>query len=404
MRILQLCKKFPFPLKDGESIAVTYLAKAMNELGADVTLLTMNTTKHYFDATQLPDDFNHYDAIYFTELDNRLSFFGAFLNLFSAESYHISRFISKSFKKILIQILEDKTFDIIQLETVYLAPYIPTIRKYSNAKICMRSHNVEFEIWERIAANSKNPIKKWYLNHLAAKLKKFEITQLQEYDILAPITDRDAQIFSSYGFDGKMQVTPIGIDNRDYMADDSSFQKDLSISFIGSLDWMPNLEGLNYFLNEIWPDIHKTYPELKFYVAGRNTPQHLKATKIPGVIFEGEVSDAKKFINKHSIMLVPILSGSGMRAKILEGMALGKVVLTTSIGLEGIMAKHKDQVLIANTKAEFLSCIEFCYKEKSSLIHIGQRAQVFISKRYDNLELAKRLLNQYKAPTLVPVS
>ena len=97
MRILQLCKKFPFPLKDGESIAVTYLAKAMNELGADVTLLTMNTTKHYFDATQLPDDFNHYDAIYFTELDNRLSFFGAFLNLFSAESYHISRFISKSF-------------------------------------------------------------------------------------------------------------------------------------------------------------------------------------------------------------------------------------------------------------------------------------------------------------------
>lgn len=403
MRILQMCKKFPYPLKDGESIAVTYLAKAMNELGCDVTLLAMNTSKHYFDTNNLPDSFNHYESIYFTEIDNRINSVSAFLNLFSSDSYHISRFISKSFEKVLIQLLQSREFDIIQLESLYLAPYIDVIRKYSNAVLCMRAHNVEFEIWERIAKNTANPVKKWYVDHLAVKLKNFEVSKLKEYDLLAPISERDANIFKELGYNNKMQVIPIGIDNRDYMADDASFQKELSISFIGSLDWIPNLEGVEYFLSEIWPELSTKYPKLKLHIAGRNTPQKLLDRNIQNVVFEGEVSNAKDFINKHSIMLVPILSGSGMRAKILEGMALGKVVLTTSLGLEGISAKNKEHVLIADTKAEYIKCIEYCYAHKNELKEIGQRAQVFISDRYDNLQLAKHLIDAYGKPKLEPV-
>lgn len=403
MRILQMCKKFPYPLKDGESIAVTYLAKALNELGCDVTLLAMNTSKHYFDTNNLPDSFNHYESIYFTEIDNRINSVSAFLNLFSSDSYHISRFISKSFEKVLIQLLQSREFDIIQLESLYLAPYIHVIRKYSNAVLCMRAHNVEFEIWERIAKNTANPVKKWYVDHLAVKLKNFEVSKLKEYDLLAPISERDANIFKELGYNNKMQVIPIGIDNRDYMADDASFNNELSISFIGSLDWIPNLEGVEYFLSEIWPELSSQYPKLKLHIAGRNTPQKLLDRNIQNVVFEGEVSNAKDFINKHSIMLVPILSGSGMRAKILEGMALGKVVLTTSLGLEGISAQNKEHVLIADTKSEYIKCIEYCYTHKRDLKEIGQRAQVFISDRYDNLQLAKHLIEAYGKPKLEPV-
>lgn len=403
MRILQMCKKFPYPLKDGESIAVTYLAKALNELGCDVTLLAMNTSKHYFDTNNLPDSFNHYESIYFTEIDNRINSVSAFLNLFSSDSYHISRFVSKSFEKVLIQLLQSREFDIIQLESLYLAPYINVIRQYSNARLCMRAHNVEFEIWERIAKNTTNPVKKWYVDHLATKLKNFEVSKLNEYDLLAPISERDANIFKELGYNNKMQVIPIGIDNRDYMADDASFKKELSISFIGSLDWIPNLEGVEYFLSEIWPELSTKYPKLKLHIAGRNTPQKLLDRNIQNVVFEGEVPNAKDFINKHSIMLVPILSGSGMRAKILEGMALGKVVLTTSLGLEGISAQNKDHVLIADTKAEYIKCIEYCYTHTNELKEIGQRAQVFISDRYDNLQLAKHLIDAYGKPKLEPV-
>lgn len=150
MKVLQLCKKFPFPLKDGESIAVTYLSKAMVNQGCEVTLLAMNTSKHYTDMNSLPDDYDHYKNIYQTEIDNAVKPIKAFLNLFSKDSYHISRFVSSAFEAKLIEVLHSDQFDVVQLETLYLTPYIDTIRKHSNAIITMRSHNIEYEIWKEL--------------------------------------------------------------------------------------------------------------------------------------------------------------------------------------------------------------------------------------------------------------
>ena len=150
MKILQLCKKFPYPLKDGESIAVTYQSKAFHEFGCEITLLAMNTTKHYTKIGKLPNGFNHYKEIHVTDIDNRVKVLKAFVNIFSSKSYHISRFDSKEYNDKLIALLQDNEYDVIQLETLYLTPYIDTIKQHSNAIVSMRSHNVEFEIWERI--------------------------------------------------------------------------------------------------------------------------------------------------------------------------------------------------------------------------------------------------------------
>ena len=217
MKILQLCKKFPYPPKDGETIAITYLSKALHELGCEVSLLAMNTSKHYFDLTQLPKNFNHYKHIRAVEVDNRLKLTDAFFNLFSPNSYHIQRFISPDFEKELIKILQKEDFDVVQLETLYLAPYIPIIKKYSKAVVSMRAHNVEYEIWERITNNTKLFPKKWYLNHLTQKLKKYEIDQLNEYDVLLAITKRDLAFYKKLGYKNKAVVTPVGIDSRNYL-------------------------------------------------------------------------------------------------------------------------------------------------------------------------------------------
>jgi len=99
---------------------------------------------------KLPNDFNHYKEIHVTDIDNRVKVLEAFANLFSSKSYHISRFDSKEYNDKLIALLQDNEYDVIQLETLYLTPYIDTIKQHSNAIVSMRSHNVEFEIWERI--------------------------------------------------------------------------------------------------------------------------------------------------------------------------------------------------------------------------------------------------------------
>jgi len=396
MRILQLCKKFPFPLKDGESLAVTYLSRALNTLGCEVTLLSMNTTKHYCNVQNLPTHFDHYQQINFVKVDNRINIRDAFVNLFSDDSYHVSRFISPAFRAKLIHLLTENEYDVIQLETLFLAPYISVIRQYSNALIVMRSHNVEHEIWERVARNTKFFPTKWYLQYLAVKLRRYEVARLPDYDLLVAITKRDLQQFRQLGYRKAAMVTPIGIKGDDYQPDYKSFKKPPSIGFIGSLDWMPNQEGLEWFLQNVWSAVVLQFPELKLHIAGRNAPKRILNLNMANVIVHGEVPDAKAFINQHSLMVVPLLSGSGIRVKILEGMALGRVVLTTSVGLEGIDARHEKEVLIADTKAKFLEAIQFCVEHPSQLQSIGQRARTFVEKEFDNLTIALQLVKMYQ--------
>ncbi len=393
MKILVLTKKFPYPVKDGETLAINTLSKALAIQGAELTLLAMNTTKHYFDAPSSAAGLKQFHDIIQVKIDNRIKVSAAFFNLFSSKSYHIERFESVQYSNRLAALLQTNDYDIVQLETLYLACYIPIIRKYSKAKIAMRSHNVEQEIWQRIAKNTTNPLKKIYLNYLTNKLSRFEDDQLDQYDILLAITKRDLIFFQQRGFRKTGETVPIGVDCNQYHPDERSYRSDLSVAFIGSMDWMPNLEGLKWFLNHVWCNVHQ---DILLHIAGRNCPSWLLRLKRENVIVHGEVPDAKAFVNQHSLMIVPILSGSGMRAKILEGMALEKVVLTTSIGLEGIEATHLQEVIIADTAEEFKYWIAYCYENPEELPIIGRRARVLVEKKYNSSQIAAALLQTYE--------
>lgn len=403
MKILQLCKKFPYPIKDGEAIAINGLSKSLHLLGGDVTLLAMNTSRHYFSDSKEEAPLSHYKQVFAVDVDNRIKPWEAFQNLFSRDSYHITRFVSESFAGQLKQLLQNQKFDVVQLETLYLAPYIPLIRRYSDAVIALRAHNVEHEIWHRITENTRFAPKKWYLRHLTEKLRKFELSMLHQYDLLVAITERDLKTFRDLGYEGPAVVTPIGIDPVNYEPDYKSYQQELSIGFIGSLDWMPNIEGLNWFLTEVWPGAHRHFPNLRLHIAGRSTPDWLHQADLPNVVVHGEVPDARAFINQHSVIVVPLLSGSGMRAKILEAMALGKVVLTTSLGLEGIQAHHNSEVLIADTPDAFVHNIAHCYQSNGTLEYMGRKAQQYVVENYDSMAVAKKLIQAYTNLCVVAV-
>ncbi len=396
MKILQLCKKFPYPLKDGESIAVTYLSKAMVDLGNEVTLLSMNTTKHYADVDALKDEINHYKNIYVTDLDNSVNPIDAFVNLFTKESYHVSRFVSKAFETKLIEVLQSEDFDVVQLETLYLTPYIDTIKKYSKAIIAMRAHNIEFEIWERITENSGVSPKKWYLNLLTKKLKNYELTHLNDYDYLITVSDRDLKKFKHLGYKNGAMSSPIGLKISDYesinpKSDDSGF------CFIGALDWMPNLEGLDWFLQNVWPIVHEKNPSIKFHIAGRHTPPQIKNLRNKNVVVHGEVPNARLFIGRFPLMVVPLFSGSGMRVKILEGMAMSKAIVTTKIGLEGINAENGKHIVIADEAKQFANEILRLMSDSAQMKELGLKGQEFVKTKYDNDSNARKLINKYEA-------
>ena len=395
MKILQLTKKFPYPLKDGESIAVTNLSKSLVAHGCEMTFLSMNTSKHFVEIDQLPKSYNHYKAIHTVYLDNRVTAIGAATNLFSTDSYHVSRFDYPEFRSKLVELLQKERFDIIQLETLYLAPYIETIKKYSDGKVVMRSHNVEFEIWNRVVESTSFLPKKLYLKHLTRKLKRFEIERLSHYDALVTVTQRDLNKYVELGYSGKGLSSPIGLNIGRYTPRTNDIHKP-SLSFIGSLDWMPNLDGLDWFLKNAFPNIIKQIPQLTFHIAGRNTPETIVDLASDNIHIHGEVDSAIDFINDHPIMIVPLLSGSGMRVKILEGMALGKVIISTSIGAEGINAQHKDSILIADTPTDFLLCIQWLIDNPTRINTVGHNARKFIDEHFEEGRNAEKLIGFYE--------
>ncbi len=396
MKILLVTKKFPYPLKEGEPIAINYLAKSLVALGCELDLLVLNTSKHYFDPVDLPASENFFKEIHSVQVQNHITFSGALQSLLLGQSYILDRFKSNAFADKLAKLLRNKKYDVVQMETIYLAHYNKVVRKESNALLSLRAHNVEHEIWERVAATTPNLLKKWYLNNQNKHLQRFEVGHLNEFDVLLAITGRDLDAFRHLGFCKAGIVAPVGLNLMEYSFNNQQIAPANSACFIGALDWMPNQYGLIWFIENVWPNLAKRFPNAQFHVAGKNTPEWLRNKAGGLAIVHGEVQDAKAFIREHSVLVAPLFSGSGIKIKVLEGMALGRVVVTTSIGAEGIPAVHGQHLLIADDDSDFQKQLTWCFENPQQSAEIGLAARELIRQQFDILEIGKKVFTVYQ--------
>lgn len=397
MKILQVTNKVPYPPNDGGAIACMNLTSGFALLGHDVTVLSMNTVKHHIDPAEIPEPVKDWAKFYLVDVPAPISVGAALMNLlFSGKPYNAVRFISPAFSARLKELLTRNDFDIVQLEGLYVCPYIPVIRKYSNARIVYRAHNIEHEIWERTAALSSG-LRKLYLRILAKRVKAFEKEFINSYDLLVPITERDRIILDRMGNMRPTHVSPTGIDTKQLIPHAKNLEYP-SIFHIGSLEWAPNQEGLLWFVDKCWPKIHAKHPDLKFYIAGRQAPDWLiRRFNAPNIVYMGEVEDAYAFMNSKAVMVVPLFSGSGMRIKIIEGMALGKPIVTTPIGTEGISTQSEKNIIIADNEQEFINGVERLITDRQLFHEIGSSAIEYIQEKFDNLALACALTAFYKS-------
>ncbi|MCK5729849.1 MAG: glycosyltransferase family 4 protein [Draconibacterium sp.] len=399
MKILQVTNKIPYPTKDGGAIACMNLTRGFSLLGHQVTIISMNTAKHHVSLDEIPESIKDLAEFKLVDVPARIYIISALWNLiFSRKPYNAVRFISPQFKSELKQILAENEFDVVQLEGLYVCPYIPIIRKNSSAKIVYRAHNIEHEIWDRTAFNSQG-IKKWYLKILSKRIRKFETRLINDYDLIVPITERDGNYLNKLGNTKPSHVSQTGIDASELIPNAKNLEHP-SLFHIGSLEWTPNQEGLVWFLDNCWDEIHEKYPDLKFFVAGRNAPLWLqKKLEVSNVIFEGEVEDAYEFMNSKSIMVVPLYSGSGMRIKVIEGMALGKPIVSTKVGTEGISTTSGKNIIVAESAEVFVNSIYELIENREYFDLISKNAIEFIHEKFDNLATASKLVEFYKKHT-----
>lgn len=409
MKILLLCSKFPYPPKDGGTVAMFNMIRAFAREGHELTVLAMNTAKHYTYLRDLPKEVLRMAHFHAVDVDTSIRPLDALANLiFSKQSYHVLRFTSEGFRKELVGVLrgDGRPFDLVQLETVYMTPYVSTIRKVSpSSLVSLRSHNVEHEIWERRITKANRPWLRYYFDITADRIRRYESKHIREetYDAIVPITDRDAgqykEIWKEWNKDSAMPI-PMHVSNAgldlDVIQDKDAPMEVPSLFYLGALDWHPNIYGLRWFLEKVWPQIHRRYSDIRLYIAGRGMPGDIEHLNMPNVVVLGEVEDAYAYMRSKAIMVVPIFSGSGMRVKIIEGMALGKAIVATTMAVEGLKVRHGNHLLIGDSPGDFADCISVLIENRGMLEVLGRHAKKFSRSKFDNHAIIENLLKFYQ--------
>ena len=364
------------------------------QAGHYVKVLAANTVKYTVDPTTIPVDFKEKTQIEFVDIDLSVTIPGALLNFFSGKSYHITRFHTKAFAQKITEILQKDTYDIIQLETLQMTTYLDILRKYSKAPVILRAHNIEHKIWQRIAENCQNPFKRFYLNHLYQSLRRFEIGILNKMDGIIAITPVDARNLDRLSHSNNIISIPFGI-NLESLPENPVQPEEASLFHIGTMNWYPNEESIKWLISEVWPVVTKKLPGIELHLAGRYMPDWMLKLSIPHITVDGEVPDVWEYMQKYSVMVVPLFSGSGIRIKIVEAMAAGKAIITTAIGAEGINYENGQDLLIAKDARSFTDAIVKLCNDKSLRDSLGKNARMLIAKEHDNNKLMLKLTAFY---------
>ena len=393
MKVLQLCNKPPYPPVDGGTMAMNSITQGLLQAGCEVRVLTVESDKHPLRREQLPADYVAQTAIEGVYVDLAVRPLSAAVAMLCGESYHVKRYRSEAFAAKLRQVLQADRYDVVHVESIFLTPYLPLIRRYSDAKVILRAHNVEHLIWRRVAESTRHGLRRWYLKHLSLTLRAYELEHIGDYDGVVCITRNDADYFRANGCRRPIVDIPFGVEIEELPNVEA---EPASLFHIGAMDWMPNRESIQWMLDEVWPVVHREVPQARLYLAGRKMPERWMRADIEGVNVVGEVPDAMHFIASKQINVVPLLSGSGIRVKIIEAMSVGKAVVTTTVGAQGIDYTDGENLLIANTPQEFAQQIKRLVDDPGYCSRVGQAAARLVAEHYDGRRLAARLTDFYQ--------
>lgn len=406
MHILQLCPRVPYPPHDGGAIAMYGVAAGLVEAGHRVTLVAINTPKH----RQPADALAHLGPnlrLVLVDVNTDISAAKALKNLlFSRQPYNVERFISPEVGAKLMEILRTEKVDIVQMEGSFVAWYAELLGRQHRADfrvppLVLRAHNVEYTIWQMLAKREGNPLKRIFLGTMAARLEQFERRYLRQFDATAAITEEDAQRLRAMHCPEPVVFIPAGVELSRVQRDPTTRPKPRTLFMIGSLDWLPNQEGVEWLLREVWPTVHAEMPDVELHIAGRNAPAYLLNLRADNVVMHGFVDSAPAFMQQYELMLVPLMSGGGMRVKIIEGMALGKAVLSTGLGAEGIAVRDGHNLLVRDGAADWLNALRAWYRGEIDVSQIGAEAARTAASVYDNRRVVQRFIDLYEQ-LLVP--
>lgn len=379
MKILQVSPNFPFPPNDGGKIVIYNFYRHFKKTGNAIDFICINKNpvspeqREAFDPEKIPDPF--YDR-------NISSYLRVLKNVLLRRSALIYKFYSGRFMNIIMDKIAGGDYDIIHFESLHSVPYALKVKRaFRDKKIVVRLHNIESQIVYRYFKVAKNPVLRLFFYNEFKMMKKLEGRLYREIKNTAFITEEDMKIaLSENSSDLNPYVMTAGVDIEHFANLEGNDLR--SLLYLGSMDWKPNEDAVLWFIKNVFSNLLETCPDLKFYVVGKNPSERMKKQASSNIIVTGTVEDVRPYIEKSGICVIPLRVGGGMRVKILELMASGKPIITSTIGAEGIEYEPGKDLLIADTAEDFIREIKNLIGDKPKISSIGLNARQKVQTLY----------------------
>ena len=390
MKVLYIGHKPAYPKVDGGCVASAAFLNNLMESGCEVYYAFLSTEKHPYISDAFPQEVQKAISITNHSIETRVNRWEAVRSLFNSSSYNVERFHNETFAKKLKKILASEDIATVIFDNVFSVRYLKEIQT-SNSTISyfVRTHNVEFQIWEGLSRNARNPIVRWYLKRLAKDLKRFEIRAYEKLDGIFTITNEDTQELKHLGIQTPILHVPVSVEIPDYEHN----YKNKSLFHLGAMNWRPNIQAVNTVLKYL-PDFLSNDPETHFTIAGLESEERYDYLDDPHVTVAGFVPSLENFVRHQGILIAPIQSGSGVRIKLLEMMAMGIPVITTTRGAQGI--SDQTGLLIADNKEALIDAVYTLSTDENKRAVLGIEAKRMITLYHDSKTISTKILEFLK--------
>jgi sugar transferase (PEP-CTERM/EpsH1 system associated) len=398
LRVLFITEFLPWPLNTGGRIRTYHILRQV-ALRHEVTLATQ----------KLPGDIEAEERI--RPLISRLctvplrsqSFIrktlAATFSLTSPKPY-VSMYshYRHALSRLIRTLIKRESFDVIHIDhldaAVYLQDCLPKIAVY------LDEHNYETNLLEATSNKTSKLLLRWYLSSQLWKLARFESRILRTVRAVGVVSANDAKMIAAVAPETALEVIPNGVDLAFF--DIPRQPVPYRVVTVGSLDWLPNIEGIMWFLDNVWPAVHAAKPEATLHIVGRNPSRVLLQRSCQHVTVAGSVPDVRDYVTGAAAFVVPLFAGGGTRLKVLEAMAMRVPIVSTSTGIEGIDCIYGKHVLVAEDAKDFASKLLELLDNPDLGAQLATAGRSLVEQHYGWDAIGERLDDFYRRTVHIP--
>ena len=391
MHILWIKTELLHPVDKGGRIRTYQMLRALASQH-EVTYVALN------DGTAAPDALakareycTRVEVVPFTPaVKGTLGFYSALLrNVASPLPYAIARYEVPALRRRLRRLCREHKVDVVVCD--FLAPSI-NVPNDLGVPMVLFQHNVEAMIWERHARVTTHPLKKAYMTEQWRRMKRFEGNECRRFSSVVAVSTQDAEVFRrDYGV-AEVPDVPTGVDTDYFVRQPEVARTPGSMVFTGSMDWMPNEDGIAWFAEAILPRIRAAIPTATLTIVGRNPTAKVRGLHAPddGVSVTGSVPDVRPYLASHQLFIVPLRVGGGTRLKIYEGMTMGLPTVSTTIGAEGLPVANGEHLVLADEPEAFAQACIALLNDQQRCEAMGNAADSYVREHFGWDGVARR--------------